>query len=159
MSQQRGILLTVTACHGRGRGEVRLRSADALVPPIVRHRMFESDADMLPLIAGCRLVQEAVSAPVFRNHARGWIDPAQSITGDAAWTRFLRETSVLGYHTAGSCRMGRDENAVVDAALRVRGIDGLRIADTSIMPGQVCGNTQAPAYVIGEKAAQLMTGG
>ena len=82
------------------------------------------------------------------------IDPGKA--SDADWSRYLDAEASLAYHPAGTCRMGSDHNSVVDASLRVRGVVGLRVADNSIMPAPVSGNTQAAAYVIGAKAAGLL---
>lgn len=158
------VMFSVTACQGRGQGEVTLASADALAAPRVRHRLLADPADVRTLISGCRLVHRiAAQAPLAR-HICEWIDIGRGHgddTGpdDARWQRYLRDAAVLAYHPAGTCRMAelqRDPLGVVDARLRVHGIDGLRVADNSIMPTPVSSNTQAAAYVIGEKAAEML---
>jgi choline dehydrogenase len=150
------VMFTVMAAQGRGRGEIVLASADAQAPPVIRHTLLANDADRRTLVAGCRLVHRVASFAPLAAEIRSWmeIDPASA--SEADWARYLDAEAALAYHPAGSCRMGSDGHAVVDASLRVRGIDGLRVADNSIMPMPVSGNTQAAAYVIGAKAAALI---
>lgn len=152
------VMFTVMASQGRGRGEISLASADPHAPPIIRHTLLANESDRQTLVAGCRLVHRIASQAPLAAEIRSWmeIDPARATEAD--WTRFLDTEASLAYHPAGSCRMGSDRHAVVDAALRLHGITGLRVADNSIMPSPVSGNTQAAAYVIGAKAAALILG-
>jgi choline dehydrogenase len=150
------VMFTVMASQGRGRGEIVLTSADPLQPPGIRHELLADDADRQTLIAGCRLVHRIASSAPLASKIRSWIEIDPGNASDADWDRYLSAETALAYHAAGTCRMGDHGNAVVDAALRVRGIAGLRVADNSIMPTPVSGNTQAAAYVIGAKAAALI---
>jgi choline dehydrogenase len=150
------VMFTVMASQGRGRGEIVLASADPHAPPVIRHTLLADDTDRQTLIAGCRLVHRmALQAPLAAS-IRSWMefDPARA--SEADWASFLEAEASLAYHPAGSCRMGNDGHAVVDAALRVHGVAGLRVADNAVMPAPVSGNTQAAAYVIGAKAAALI---
>ena len=150
------VMFTVMASQGRGRGEIALASADPQAPPVIRHTLLAHEADRQTLVAGCRLVHRmALQAPLAAE-IRSWIEIDPARASDADWSRFLDTEASLAYHPAGSCRMGSDSQAVVDAALRVHGITGLRVADNSILPAPVSGNTQAAAYVIGAKAAALI---
>jgi choline dehydrogenase len=150
------VMFTVTASQARGRGEIVLASADPQAPPVIRHTLLANDVDRQTLVAGCRLVHRVASFAPLAAEIRSWIeiDPARASEGD--WERFVNAEAALAYHPAGSCRMGSDSHAVVDASLRVRGTAGLRVADNSIMPTPVSGNTQAAAYAIGAKAAALI---
>jgi choline dehydrogenase len=150
------VMFTVMAAQGRGHGEVVLASADPQAPPVIRHALLANDADRQTLVAGCRLVHRMASQAPLAAQIRSWmeIDPASA--SDADWTRYVDAEAAPAYHPAGSCRMGSDRHAVVDALLRVRGAQGLRVADNSVMPRPVSGNTQAVAYVIGAKAAALI---
>ena len=152
------VMFTVMASQGRGRGEIALASADPHEPPIIRHTLLSNETDRQTLVAGCRLVHRMTLQAPLAAEIRSWmeIDPARA--SEADWDRFLDTEASLAYHPAGSCRMGSDGAAVVDAALRVHGIAGLRVADNSVMPSPVSGNTQAAAYVIGAKAAALILG-
>jgi choline dehydrogenase len=150
------VMFTVMASQARGRGEVVLASPDPNAPPVIHHTLLANDADRLTLAAGCRLVHRVASQAPLASAIRSWmeIDPANA--SDADWACYLDAETALAYHPAGSCRMGSDRQAVVDAALRVRGTEGLRVADNSVMPAPVSGNTQGAAYVIGAKAAELI---
>ena len=150
------VMFTVMASQGRGRGEIMLNSADPLAPPGIRHALLADDVDRQTLIAGCRLVHRIASSAPLASEIRSWIEIDPGKASDADWGRYLSAEAGLAYHAAGTCRMGDQGSAVVDAALRVRGIAGLRVADNSIMPTPVSGNSQAAAYVIGAKAAALI---
>ena len=150
------VMFTVMASQGRGRGEVVLASADPQAPPVIRHALLANQADRQTLVAGCRLVHRIASQGPLAAEIRSWMEIDPGRASEADWARYLDAEASLAYHPAGSCRMGRDAQAVVDAALRVRGIEGLRVADNSVMPAPVSGNTQAAACVIGVKAAALI---
>ena len=150
------VMFTVMASQGRGRGEVVLASADPHAPPVIRHTLLADDADRQTLAAGCQLVHRMASHAPLASAIRSWIEIDPASASEADWARYLDAETALAYHPAGSCRMGSDRHAVVDASLRVRGTEGLRVADNSIMPAPVSGNTQAAAYVIGAKAAVLV---
>jgi choline dehydrogenase len=148
--------VTVVAAlnYPRARGRVRLRSADPADKPVIEHALLSEPEDVARLTRACRFVrtifeQEALKADVIAERL-----PGPGVETDAEWDAYLRRTTFLGYHPVGTCAMGPD--GVVDAALRVRGIDGLRIADASIIPGPISGNTNAAAIMIGEKAADLI---
>ena len=150
------VMFTVMASQGRGQGEVVLSSADPLEPPVIRHALLADSADRQTLIAGCRLVHRIASCAPLASEIQSWIEIDPGNASDADWGRYLGAEAALAYHPAGTCRMGSGGDSVVDASLRVRCIAGLRVADNSIMPTPVSGNTQAAAYVIGAKAAALM---
>ena len=150
------VMFTVMASQGRGDGEVVLSSADPLHPPVIRHALLAASADRQTLIAGCRLVHRIASSAPLASEIRSWIEIDPGHASDADWDRYLGSEASLAYHPAGTCRMGSGGDAVVDASLHVHGVAGLRVADNSIMPTPVSGNTQAAAYVIGAKAAALM---
>jgi choline dehydrogenase len=150
------VMFTVMASQGRGRGEIVLASTDPHAPPTIRHALLAMDADRETLVAGCRLVHRIASQAPLAAEIRSWMDIDPASASEADWSRYVSAETGLSYHPAGSCRMGNDAHAVVDAALRVHRTQGLRVADNSIMPAPVSGNTQAAAYVIGTKAAQLI---
>jgi choline dehydrogenase len=149
------VMFTVLASQGRGRGDVTLASADPLVPPVIRHALLADSADLRTLIDGCRLVHRVACLAPLAGEILSWMDINPSTASDADWSHHLAARASVAHHPAGTCRMGNDDGAVVDAALRVRGIEGLRVADNSVMPAPVSGNTQAAAYVIGAKAVTL----
>lgn len=153
------VMFTVLASHGRGRGAVTLVSADPLAPPHIQHELLADDTDRRTLINGCRLVHRIASLAPLAGEILSWMDIDPGSATDADWSAYLAARASVAHHPAGTCRMGCDGGAVVDAALRVHGIDGLHVADNSVMPGTVSGNTQAAAYVIGAKAAGLVLAG
>ena len=140
------------------RGRVSLRSACPDAPPKIEHPLLGADEDLRQLIEGCRVAQGIVRMDAMKGLFSGLREPAREPESDADWENYIRREAFPMFHPAGSCRMGRDEDAVVDHRLRVRGLEGLRIADASIMPALPAANTNATAIMIGEKAADLLTG-
>jgi choline dehydrogenase len=151
-----GIVVYTNVAKPRSRGEIRLRSADPMDAPVIDHRLLGDEADVAAMIRGLKLVDEILHAPSFAKHITGRIAPAQKPQTDAEWEDRIRSTAGIGYHPVGTCRMGGDASSVVDPRLRVRGVVGLRVADGSIMPVMPSANTNAPAIMVGEKAADLI---
>jgi choline dehydrogenase len=149
---------TISPVHLRpdGRGTVRLASADPLAPPAVLFDYLRSDYDMQSVIFGIRLARKIAEQPALRPYVAEELQPGLSVTGDDALAAYVRESGVSNQHPTSSCAMGHGPNTVVDPRLRVHGIDGLRVADASIMPVAVGGNTNAPTIMIGEKAAAMI---
>jgi choline dehydrogenase len=148
----------ISVCRPVARGMVRLRSADPLAPPLIALPMLGALRDLARLVAGGRMVREMLKTPPLGQHVVAEALPGPAIQSDRDWEAYARATCFTNYHQAGTCRMGADERAVVDQQLRVRGLTGLRVADASIMPALVSGNTNATAILIGEKAADLIRG-
>ena len=151
-----GIVVYTNVAKPRSRGEIRLRSADPMDAPVINHRLVGDPEDMAALIRGLKAVDDILHAPSFAKHLTGRIAPAQKPQTDAEWEERIRSTAGIGYHPVGTCRMGGDDRSVVDPHLRVRGVSGLRVADGSIMPIMPSANTNAPAIMIGEKAADMI---
>jgi choline dehydrogenase-like flavoprotein len=152
-----GMSLHVCVLRPKSRGEVRLAGADVALAPIIDPKFLSDPEDLETLVRGAEIVQtilaQSALAPYGGQHIYG--------TGHDDRTRLsqlIRERADTIYHPVGTCRMGADERSVVDRQLRVRGVEGLRVADASIMPLLVSGNTQAPSAMIGEKAADLILG-
>lgn len=141
--------------HPKGRGTVRLSSKDPLGAPHIDHELIGGD-DMKALIAACRQTREIFRTPVM--DARGVEEelPGDAVQSDVEWERFLRGTAFRPFHPVGTCRMGSDEGSVVDAELRVRGVQGLRVVDASVFPTITSGNTNAPTIMVAERAADLI---
>jgi choline dehydrogenase len=155
---------TVTAhvilLHPRSRGVLELRSANPEAPPVIRHQLFADERDLPELVAGCRRVRTVFDTSPLREHVVSEALPGADVKTDDEWEFYLRsENSHTGMHPAGTCRMGNGIDAVVDPELRVREVEGIRVADTSVMPELTSGNTNAPAIMIGEKAADLVLSG
>lgn len=138
------------------RGELRLASADPLAPPLIDPNHFDDPRDLAKLVAGMNQARAILGQDAFRPHAGAELMPGPAVRSDEQMAEWLRAHAETLYHPVGTCRMGRDPLAVVDARLRVHGIDGLRVADASIMPTLVGGNTNAPTTMIAEKAARMV---
>jgi choline dehydrogenase len=139
------------------RGYLRLRSPDPLAPPLIQPDYLASPADIDVLIAGVKIARALAAAQAFAPFRGAAIKPADTIQSDEAIRAYIRANTGTVYHPAGTCKMGADRLAVVDSQLRVHGVERLRVADASIMPTLINGNTNAPAIMIGEKLAELIT--
>jgi choline dehydrogenase len=139
-----------------GRGTVRLAGPDPLAAPAITFGFLGSDYDMRAMVAGAQLARRLVQQPAAAPFVANELFPGPGYETEADLERFVREAGVTNHHPAGSCAMGIGTNSVVDPRLRVHGITGLRVADASIMPAVVSGNTNAPSIMIGEKAAAMI---
>lgn len=150
----------VTITHGlpRSTGEIRLRSADPRDAPVIRGRFFSEPSDLDALVSGVVFARELVAASAFDALRAEELAPGPSARSRDEVAAFLRGAADTIYHPAGTCRMGPGDDAVVDGSLRVRGLEGLRVADASIMPRLVNTATHAACVMIGEKAADLIRG-
>ncbi|MFN4090147.1 MAG: GMC family oxidoreductase [Alphaproteobacteria bacterium] len=142
-----------------GRGTVRLKSPDPAAPPEIRFNFLKSEEDFRALVHAIRLCRRIAAQPALRDYVVEEVAPGAMVETDEALKADIRARGISNYHPVGTCRMGVDELAVVDPDLRVRGVEGLRVADASIMPSITGGNTNAPAIMIGEKAADLILAG
>lgn len=154
----RFVTITVSLVRPQSRGEVRLRSGDPETAPLLRANYLQDQADVRALVRGVHLARWFASLSVYDPIRGDETEPGVDTKGDADIEQFVRRASDTIYHAAGTCRMGPDSDAaaVVDAALRVRGVEGLRVADASIMPEVVNAPTHAACVMIGEKAADLL---
>ena len=142
----------------KSRGWVRLRSADPRDGPRIFLNMFSAPGDLEGMIRSVHLSREIYAQSPLRELIARENLPGPEVRSDAELAEHIRRHATHRAHPAGSCRMGTDDGAVVDAELRVRGIDGLRIADASIMPALPRGNPNLACMMIGEKAADLIRG-
>ncbi|HEX9180281.1 MAG TPA: GMC oxidoreductase, partial [Burkholderiales bacterium] len=140
-------------------GEIRLAGPDPLAHPRIEPNYLAHPRDLEKLVLGVKAARRILAAPAFDPYRGEEIRPGPGVQTDEEIREFIRRRAETIYHPAGTCRMGNDAMAVVDAELRVRGLEGLRVADASIMPLLVGGNTNAPAIMIGEKAADLIRSG
>jgi len=139
-----------------GRGTVRLGSPDPLAEPKITFGFLGSEYDMRAMVAGVKLARDIVAQSPMREYAVEEILPGPGASSDADLEQFVRDTGVTNHHPTSTCAMGTGTNTVVDPRLRVHGIAGLRVADASIMPSVVAGNTNAPSIMIGEKCAAMV---
>ena len=142
----------------RARGSVRLRSSDPQEPPLIDPNYLGDPTDLEHTVAGLEVCRAIMRQPEMARLIRREYAPGPDVRTAEQLTQYARQAVDTGYHLVGSCRMGVDENAVVTPELRVRGIGGLRICDSSVMPAIVSGNTNAAVIMIAEKAADLITG-
>ena len=152
--------LSISPCRPTSRGHLRLRSADPGDAPEIRPGYLATDHDIRDTVEGLRFLRRLADTPTMRRLIAAEIDPVPAGDDDDSLLAFARANAVTVYHPAGTCRMGPDAaSCVVDPALRVHGIEGLRVADASIFPTLTSGNTNAPSIVTGEKASDLILGG
>ncbi|MGA8256848.1 MAG: GMC family oxidoreductase N-terminal domain-containing protein [Nocardioides sp.] len=142
----------------RSRGTVRLASTDPSVSPMINPHYLSEPADVDVLVSAVALVREIMDHPRITREIRTELAPGVKVTGRDAIRNDVRQRISSVYHPVGTCRMGADDRSVVDPQLRVRGIDGLRVVDASVMPTIPGGNTNAPAIMIGERGADLIGG-
>ena len=150
-----GIALHVCVLRPESRGRVTLASRDEEAAPLIDPRFLSAPGDMELLMRGARIVHKILRASALARY-RGRLLYGTGQANDEGLRALIRDHADTIYHPVGTCRMGGDERSVVDPQLRVRGIEALRVADASIMPTLVSGNTQAPSAMIGEKAVDLI---
>jgi choline dehydrogenase len=147
-----------TLIYPKSRGTVRLASADPSAAPLIDPNYLADSSDMQHLVDGIRKVREIMASPKIAPFVASELHPGKKSASDDELRAEVRLRGTSVYHPVGSCRMGTDHRAVVGPDLRVRGVDGLRVADASIMPSIIGGNTNAPCIMIGEKCAELIRG-
>jgi choline dehydrogenase len=139
-----------------GRGTVHIKSPDPLAPPAIQFNFLASDYDFQALIYGMRLSRKIAAQPAMKPFVAEEVLPGPEVQSETEMIEEIRVRGVSNLHPVGTCRMGREVDAVVDPRLRVHGIEGLRVADASIMPQVPGGNTNAPSIMIGEKCAAMI---
>jgi choline dehydrogenase-like flavoprotein len=149
------------SCHvcllrPRSRGRVALRSADPFAPPRIDPAFLAEEDDARRLLIGVQRTLAILRQPALDAFRGSSVFGEERAAGDAALMALVRSRADTVYHPAGTCRMGAADDAVVDAQLRVRGIERLRVADASVMPTLIGGNTNAPAIMIGERCADFV---
>ena len=133
-----------------------MKSANPTDAPMIQHRLFSDEDDLVRLSRGIRAVRDIVRTKPLAGIVNRPIEPAWDAPSNEIVIDYLRSHAGTIYHPSGTCRMGPDDNAVVDPNLRVRGVAGLRVADASIMPAVTSGNLNAPCMMIGEKASEMI---
>jgi choline dehydrogenase-like flavoprotein len=141
--------------YPRSVGEIRLASADPSAAPLIDPRYFSDPADLEHLVTGVKLTREFVAAAPVKELMGAETFPGPSVRTDDEIRAWVRASANTIFHPVGTCKMGTDALAVVDPELRVHGLRGLRVADASVMPRIIGGNTNAPTIMIAEKCADL----
>lgn len=143
----------------RSSGRIKLRSSNALDAPMIHANYLAEDADMRVLVEGVKISRRIGEARAFAPYRGAETHPGATAKTDEEIAASIRTTAETLYHPVGTCKMGTDAMAVVDARLRVRGVEGLCVADASVMPEIIAGNTNAPIVMIAEKAADMLREG
>jgi 4-pyridoxate dehydrogenase len=144
--------------HPESRGSVELASGDPLQPARIRPNYLSSPKDFGPLLAGIRIAREVVRQPPLDRWRGGELFPGNGVQSDEALRAFIRNAAMTFHHACGTCRMGRDEGAVVDTEFRVRGVEQLRVVDGSVLPDLVGANINACVLMLAERACDLIRG-
>jgi choline dehydrogenase-like flavoprotein len=153
-----GYGLVTVLLRPKSRGEVLLGDANPATAPRIEARFLSEPDDLELLLRGVNLSRRLLAAPAWDKVRGPEFRPGADVQSDDALREYIRKTCGTVFHPVGTCRMGRDADAVVDPELRVHGVDGLRVVDASIMPTLIGGNTNAPTIMIAEKAADMIRG-
>ena len=151
-----GVTLGVELLQPDSHGDIRLASADPAEPPVIDPGYLTAESDLRGLVAGMRIAERVCDTAALRPYIGAPMAPWPGQVDDAKLATVIRENAATAFHPVGTCRMGSDDAAVVDCELRVRGLDGLRVVDASIMPRITRGHTHAPTVMIAERAADLI---
>jgi choline dehydrogenase len=151
-----GFSIGVVQQQPASRGSIHIRSADPFAPPEIRANYLSQDSDIAAFIRGLKLARRVARQAAFAPYMVRELRPGPAVKSDADFERYIRGSIFGSYHPVGTCRMGRDAQAVVDPQLRVHGVPGLRVADASVLPTIPASNTNAAAILAGEKAAEYI---
>ncbi|XOV87640.1 MAG: GMC family oxidoreductase [Pseudomonadota bacterium] len=151
-----GMCIHICQLRPESTGEVTLASKDPLADPVIKANYLSAPGDLAVLVEGVKIARRIFATEKFRSVLGEEFSASRDAQTDEEIAEFIRETGETIYHPVGTCKMGHDDMAVVDARLRVRGIENLRVIDASVMPTLVGGNTNAPTIMIAEKAADML---
>jgi choline dehydrogenase len=151
-----GFLTSVCQLRPRSRGHVHIKSADPAAAPAIAMRYMSDPFDQDVMVAGMKLTRNIMSRPAIAGYIEEELNPGSAVQSDAEMLAAARAKGTTVFHPTSTCRMGPDAKAVVDERLRVKGFDGLRVMDASIMPALVSGNTNAAVIMIAEKGAAML---
>jgi choline dehydrogenase len=151
-----GYAISPVGLYPKSRGRVTLPGPDPHAPPLIDPALLSVDADLEPLIRAIKLARRILATPNFARYRATEVAPGARVQSEIEIGDFIRSTAYTVHHQVGTCRMGSGGEAVVDPQLRLRGLSGLRVADASVMPSIVGGNTNAVVVMIAEKAADLI---
>ena len=151
-----GINASCSLLRPQARGRISLASANPREYPRIRANYLDNESDLSVMREGMRWIRRAFEANPLAQRIKAEVAPGASVKSDGEWEAYIRDTAQSVYHPVGTCAMGVDEAAVVDAELRVHGVDGLRVIDASVMPRITSCNTNAPTIMIGEKGAAMI---
>jgi choline dehydrogenase len=153
-----GFAISPVGLYPRSRGTVSLANPDPFSPPVINPNLLSAPEDLPPLIHGIRLARQIFASSAFTKYRAQETSPGATLNSDEELADYIRAQAYTVHHPVSTCRMGGDSNAVVDQHLRVIGIDGLRVADASVFPSIIGGNTNAAIVMIAEKASDMIHG-
>ncbi|MBN8831244.1 MAG: SIMPL domain-containing protein, partial [Sphingomonadales bacterium] len=155
-----GFAISPVALYPESRGTIRLASADPEAAPLIDPKLLAVESDIAPLVRALKIARAAFGSAAFDRYKAREVAPGLDVATDNELADYIRETAYTVHHPVGSCRMGdpRDPMTVVDPQLRLTGVAGLRVADASVMPNVIGGNTNAPTVMIGERCADFVLG-
>jgi choline dehydrogenase len=156
MSDVEGFFMYTHVQRTESTGSIHVRSSDPLAPPAIRYRFLDTEYDRRTAVAAVRHARKIADAAPMRDLIAEELAPGREVDTDEEILDFIRKTGQITQHMVGTCKMGNDPMAVVDERLRVRGLAGLRVADASIMPTIISGNTSVPCMMIGERCADMV---
>ncbi len=156
LAKQSGITAIMNILRSESTGSIHVASKSPNTPPAVRFNFMSAQLDRDVTLEAMRIARRIMTSPVMRDIATDEIAPGVNIQADDELLHWVKQNAETTYHPVGTCKMGSDPMAVVDDQLRVHGMQGLRVADASIMPTLTSGNTNAPSIMIGEKASRMM---
>ena len=151
-----GFSASVCQLRPESRGSLRIGSADPSAPPEIRINYLSTEVDRAANVEGLKILRKILRAPALSSYVVEEVDPGAKVSTDEELLDYCRRRGSTIYHPTSTCRMGSDALAVVDQRLRLRGIEGLRVVDASIMPDLVSGNTNAAVIMIAEKASDMI---
>jgi choline dehydrogenase-like flavoprotein len=153
-----GFAISIVLLYPKSRGQLTLAGPDPRARPLIDPELLSAPEDFEPLVRGLKLARRVFASPAFARYRANEFLPGTSVQSDDEWKDYIRATAATVHHLAGTCRMSADESAVVTPELKVRGIEGVRVADASIFPKLIGGNTNAPVVMVAEKAADMIRG-
>jgi choline dehydrogenase len=156
IAKRQGITMNVNVLRSESTGSIHIKSKNPADQPAIRFNFLSTEHDRVGLLAAVRKGRELMATSPLKEVTGEEIAPGAKLQSDADLLDWIRNNAETTYHPVGTCKMGSDPMAVVDRELRVHGIDGLRVADASIMPTLTSGNTNAPSIMIGEKCAEMV---
>ncbi|NYT84703.1 GMC family oxidoreductase [Pollutimonas harenae] len=156
LDKEPGMTIGVAQLRPESRGTIHIKSPNPLDGPAIRPNFLDAAADRESLVKGMQLARRIVGQPAMQRYVSYEMNPGKEVDTFDEWLEFARQTGQTIYHPIGTCRMGNDDKAVTDPRLRIRGMDGVRVVDASVMPLMVSGNTQAAVMMVAEKGADMI---